>query len=56
MTPQEITNELSKIEEASYYGTQNPDGVPYEAFAQLHADIKAALLNWARLTGLKITD
>lgn len=53
MTPQEIMDRLADIEEAAFYGMHNPDGISYEAFEQLHTDIKTALLNYHRLTGLK---
>ena len=55
MTPQQIIDALAEIEESAYYGMQNPDEISYEAFEQLHKDIKTALLNYHRLTGLKIS-
>ncbi len=50
MTPQEIIDMLSKLEEVAFYGMQNPEELPYIAYAQLHTDIKAALLHYHQIT------
>ena len=55
MDPQKIIDTLSEIEEAAFYGMNNPQEISFVAWAQLHTDILAALRNYNRNTGLTIS-
>jgi hypothetical protein len=53
MSEQEVFNSLSELEEFFYYRLQNPGGLPWNILAQLHNEIKTALVQWHNLTGCK---
>lgn len=51
MDNQEVFDALSDLEEAMYYRMQNPEHLPFDSVTEIHEKIKAALLEWHRITG-----